>query len=215
MTSPVLASHDGGGDLGAVGPVWPVAEPDMRLAIVAEASGVDWSGIRDELRDGAADFTRTLDGWRVPAARETETRRVDPSIVAEEPIEHLARQPDGTYRWEVLVEAGTRVNPLETAPPRTWLLVFDGDDEDQREMAEAVVSRHGHRVVPVLTRGDPQRVARDWGTPAYRAQAWHFERLGITHVPALAGVHPDDPLRIRVTQFSRPWLPSEVEEYLP
>lgn len=205
----------GAKDLGVEGSTWAISEPDIRLAVVSQLSEVDWEAKRDKLREQAEDYTEDLAGWKVPTADETTTHRVDPSITAEEDIEGMVRQPDGSFEYEVVVEAGTRFNPLEKSPPHTWLFFFDGTDPQQTALARDLVERHPLFIRPVMTNGDPGEAAEDWSEPVFRAQEWHFERLGVEQVPALAGVHPDAKRRVTVTQFGPPWDADIVEEQLP
>jgi conjugal transfer pilus assembly protein TraW len=202
-------------DLGVQGSTWAISEPDIRLAVVSQLSEVDWEAKREKLREQAEDYTEDLAGWEVPTADETDTRQVDPSIVVEEDIEGMMRQPDGSYEYEVVVEAGTRHNPLKHNPPQTWLFFFDGTDPQQTALARKLVERHPLSVRPVMTNGDPGEAAEDWSEPVFRAQEWHFRRLNVERVPALAGVDPETPLRVTVTEFGPPWDVSIVEECLP
>lgn len=202
-------------DLGTKGPTWGITEPDMRLAVVSQLSEVDWEKKREKMREQAEDYTEDLAGWEVPTAEETTIHRVDPSITVEEDIEGVMQQPDGSYEHEVVVEAGTRHNPLEKNAPQTWLFFFDGTDPQQTEVARELVRRNPVFIRPVMTNGDPGEASGDWEEPVFRAQEWHFRRLNIERVPALAGVHPDRPLRITVTQFGEPWSANIVEDHLP
>ena len=96
-------------DLGTLGPTWEIGEPDMRLAIVAEAHGVDWDSVHEHLAGQAQTHTNDIPDWYVPVAEHTETHFVDPSYTLQEDIEALKRQPDGTYQWGTIYEAGTKV----------------------------------------------------------------------------------------------------------
>ncbi|MBM64144.1 MAG: hypothetical protein CL484_14440 [Acidobacteria bacterium] len=202
-------------DLGILGPTWEIEEPDMRLAMVAEAHGVDWASINDGLADQARHHTRDIPDWYLPIAEHTETRHVDPSYTLEEDIEALLRQPDGSYQWGVLYEAGTRVNPLEHVRPDNWLLVVDLRVDDQRQLAMALKERHPINLTIIATAGDPGELATDIGRAVYFAEEWHFRRLGITHTPSLAGVRDDNPHAVEVTHFAYPYAVEPLEEYLP
>lgn len=202
-------------DLGISGPVWGIAEQDMRLALVLDASTVDWGAVQKDLNEQAERITADLDGWLVPQAEHTSTRYIDPSIVVEEDIEGYLQQPDGSFTWGVLHSAGTRVNPLEQAKPHTWQLVIDGKSESQMRLAEEIMARHYQRVILVLTRGDPGELAKQWDFPVFFAQEWHFTRFGVTHTPSLVGVSAERPLELQVTHFAYPYPSETVEGYLP
>ena len=198
-----------------LGPTWEIVEPDMRLAIVAEAHGVDWDSVNEHLAGQAQNHTRDIPDWFVPIAEHTETHFVDPSYTLGEDIEALKRQPDGTYQWGVIYEAGTKVNPLEHMQPESWLLVVDLRADEQRELAMTLKARHPANLTVIVTAGDPGDLASDLGQAVYFAEEWHFDRLGITHTPSLAGVRDSRPDVIEVTHFAYPYDATTLEEYLP
>ncbi|SFH99739.1 hypothetical protein [Modicisalibacter xianhensis] len=212
IPSAALASEQ---DLGVLGPTWEIIEPDMRLAIVAEARGVDWGAVNEHLAEQAQNHTRDIPDWFVPIAEHTETHFVDPSYTLGEDIEALKRQPDGTYQWGVIYEAGTKVNPLEHMQPESWLLVVDLRADEQRELAKSLKARHPANLTVIVTAGDPGDLASDLGQAVYFAEEWHFDRLGITHTPSLAGVRDSRPDVIEVTHFAYPYDATTLEEYLP
>lgn len=99
-------------DLGVLGPTWKIVEPDMRLAIVAEAHGVDWDAINERMTGQAQNHTQDIPDWFVPVAEHTETNFIDPSYTLGEDIEALKRQPDGSYQW------GSFMRPVPRSTPR-------------------------------------------------------------------------------------------------
>lgn len=202
-------------DLGVQGRIWAIDEPDMRLVMALEASGIDWASKQERLREQTQNFTATIDGWQIPAAEHTLTRYIDPSITIQEPIEGYVRQPDGSFRWDVLHPAGTTVNPLAIARPLTWQLLIDATSDAQLEMAEQIMLKHYRTVTLVLTRGDPGKLAKSWDYPVYFAQEQHFTRFGVTHTPSLVGVSPERPLELQVTHFAYPYQAELVESLLP
>jgi len=202
-------------DLGVLGPTWKIVEPDMRLAIVAEAHGVDWGAINERMTDQAQNHTQDIPDWFVPVAEHTETNFIDPSYTLGEDIEALKRQPDGSYQWGVIYEAGTKVNPLEHIQPDNWLLVVDLRADEQRELAMTLKARHPANLTVIVTAGDPGSLASELGHAVYFAEEWHFDRLGITHTPSLAGVRGSQPDVIEVTHFAYPYDVTTLEEHLP
>ncbi len=212
LSTTALASDQ---DLGVLGPTWEIVEPDMRLAIVAEAHGVDWDSVNEHLAGQAQNHTRDIPDWFVPIAEHTETHFVDPSYTLGEDIEALKRQPDGTYQGGVIYEAGTKVNPLKHIQPENWLLVVDLRADDQLELAMTLKARHPANLTVIVTAGDPGSLASDLGQAVYFAEEWHFDRLGITHTPSLAGVRDSHPDVIEVTHFAYPYDVPTLEEHLP
>ena len=55
LSTTALASDQ---DLGVLGPTWEIVEPDMRLAIVAEAHGVDWDSVNEHLAGASSKIIR-------------------------------------------------------------------------------------------------------------------------------------------------------------
>lgn len=204
-----------GKDLGVHGQVWAIAERDMRLAIALDAAQIDWAAQQAALQQQARNYTATIGGWQVPVAEHTATRYIDPSITISEPIHGYVREKDGSFRWGVLYPAGTTVNPLAYGAPLTWQLLIDPTNPAQMQLAEEVMARQYHRVMLVLTRGDPGKLAKMWDYPIYFAQELHFTRFGVTHTPSLVGVNPARPLEIEVTHFAYPYQAAFVESYLP
>ena len=127
----------------------------------------------------------------------------------------MKRQSDGTYQWGVIYEAGTKVNPLKHIQPENWLLVVDLRADDQRELAMTLKARHPANLTVIVTAGDPGSLASDLGQAVYFAEEWHFDRLGITHTPSLAGVRDSHPDVIEVTHFAYPYDVTTLEEHLP
>ena len=212
LSSTALAADQ---DLGTLGPTWEIGEPDMRLAIVAEAHGVDWYSVHEHLAGQAQTHTNDIPDWYVPVAEHTETHFVDPSYTLQEDIEALKRQPDGTYQWGTIYEAGTKVNPLDKVRPQNWLLVVDLRVDRQRELAVELKKRHPVNLTVIVTAGDPGDLAADLGRAVYFAEEWHFDRLGITHTPSLAGVRDSRPDAIEVTHFAYPYDVETLEAHLP
>src|SRR5690554_841668 len=202
--------------MGAHGPTWNIAEPDMRLAIAADAHGVDWDSHREHLQAQAESYTADLLGWELPVAEHTQTRHYTPMHVQEEDVWALMQQEDGTYEWDILYPAGTYVNPLETLPPPDWLLFVDLRIPSQVSLTRELLDAYPVGMKVIATAGDPGELAKETGVPIFFANRdWFFTHLQVTHVPTLAGVRKDNPHMIEVTHFAFPHSPETLLEWLP
>ncbi len=170
-------------DLGRVGPVWPVAEPDLLALIQSRLEEKQRSG---ELARIQAEFEarsrRTLESPApVAGLARTQTPRsflFDPTVSAPDTV----RDPEG----KVLVAAGTRVNPLDYVGLSQPLIFFDARDRDQVKTALALRQRHRGRAHLILTGGSFIDFMRRHDLRVYYdQQGLLVRRLGIRQVPAL------------------------------
>ncbi|MFT3819880.1 MAG: type-F conjugative transfer system protein TraW [Rubrivivax sp.] len=173
-------------DLGVVGPVHPIGEPDMLDAIEQSLKQMEARGDLARIqRDGIERASRSI---ATPApvaglhkATEARTWRFDPSVSFDEPVLNA----DG----QVVVPAGTLANPLAVVSmPAAWLL-FDGRDAQQVALAErrlAESAKAGRAIKPILVGGSPLELGKRWQRPVYFDQFGRItRRLGLTAVPAL------------------------------
>jgi conjugal transfer pilus assembly protein TraW len=170
-------------DLGRVGPVWPVAEPDLLALIQTRLEEKQRSG---ELARIQAEFearSRRAIESPAPVAGLVRTRTprsflFDPTVTTPEPV----RDHEG----RVLVAAGTRVNPLDYVGLSQPLIFFDARDRDQVGVALALRQRHQGRARLILTGGSfIDFMKRHDLRVYYDQQGLLVQRLGIRQVPAL------------------------------
>jgi conjugal transfer pilus assembly protein TraW len=170
-------------DLGQVGPVWPVAEPDLLVLIQSRLHEKQASG---ELARIQKDFeVRSRRSIESPApvvglvrTRTPRSFLFDPSVTAPDTV----RDPEG----RVLVAAGTRVNPLDYVSLSQPLVFFDARDRDQVKAALALRQRHQGRAHLILTGGSfIDFMKRHDLRVYYDQQGLLVRRLGIRQVPAL------------------------------
>lgn len=170
-------------DLGRVGPVWPVAEPDLLALIQARLEEKQRSG---ELARIQAEFearSRRVIESPAPVAGLVRTRTprsflFDPTVTVPEPV----RDHEG----RVLVAAGTRVNPLDYIGLSQPLIFFDARDRSQVRAALALRHRHQGRVRLILTGGSFIDFMKRHDLRVYYDQKGLLvQRLGIRQVPAL------------------------------
>lgn len=170
-------------DLGRVGPVWPVAEPDLLALIQSRLQEKQANGELARIqREFDARARRTLE-LPAPVAGLARTRTsrsflFDPTVTAPDTV----RDPEG----KVLVAAGTRVNPLDHISLSRPLIFFDARNRDQVKAALALRQRHQGRVHLILTGGSYiDFMKRHDLRVYYDQQGLLVRRLGIRQVPAL------------------------------
>jgi conjugal transfer pilus assembly protein TraW len=197
-------------DLGVIGPVYPIAEPDLLQEIQAVLKAKQATGEIDRLQAEASRRIQARITTPVPVAglkRAQIPRRTffDPSVRFDENITD--------QQGRVVIAAGTVANPLSVVTWHRELLFFDGRDPAQVAYARALVTAasgsdakadaepsRGDRaetaagaVKPILTGGSPLALSREWHVPVYFDQGGKLvERLGIQAVPAR--VRQDGPL---------------------
>lgn len=178
-----VASSVSAENLGTVGPTYAIAEPHLLDAIERELREKEKSGELARLEQAAKQ--RIIDSIEHPrpiaGIKRTERARsfyFDPSIVVRENITDA--------KGNIIVDAGTRANPLEIVSLSKHLLFFDGTDERQVEHAWGLIARYDGRVKPILVAGSYLALMQRWQTPVYYDQQGALTRkLGITQVPAL------------------------------
>lgn len=183
-------------DLGTVGPVYPIAEPDMVDAIKDKLRAQQASG---ELARIEAEGKRRIMASihtpaPVPGLRRAQVPRAwhfDPSIRFDEAVLD--------DKGRVIVPAGTVANPLDVVSLRSTWFLFDGRDPKQVALARAELAAAKGPIKPILVGGSPLRLSNEWKRPVYFDQGGRtVQRLGLTVVPA------------RVTQDGRFLLVQEV-----
>ena len=178
LTAPVHAL-----DLGRVGPVWPVAEPDLLALLQSRLQEKQASGELARIqREFDARARRTLESPApVAGLARTRTSRsflFDPTVTAPDTV----RDPEG----KVLVAAGTRVNPLDYVSLSQPLIFFDARDREQTRAALALRQRNRGRAHLILTGGSYIDFMKRYDLRVYYdQQGLLVHRLGIRQVPAL------------------------------
>ena len=170
-------------DLGAVGPVYAIEEPDLLQHVLDRLRAAEASGELAALQDAARQRTEAAIASPPPVAgisRATGARsfHFDPSIVVKDPI----YAPDGT----LVVPPGTKVNPLDHVALTAPLLFIDARDEAQLGTANTQLAAHQGRLKLILTGGSWQSLTKRLKRPVfYDQQGSLTRRLGIRNVPAL------------------------------
>ena len=179
LTAAVIPFAAGAKDLGVRGAIWPIAEPDLLVAIEARLAAMQRSGemarIEREARSRArARLEEPAPVAGIAPAREARSRAFDPAILVDRDI----RAPDGT----LVAAAGTRIDPLRHMPLTRDLLFIDGRRTVEVDWALA----HGRTAKIVLLAGRPLELARSHGRPFFFDQGGRLAaRFGLAATPSL------------------------------
>lgn len=199
-------------NLGIQGKTWDVGERDIREIIAEQIAKADWDSVQDELVESAKSHTANLMPNELPAASETRTRWIDPSITVKEDVYAPIEQEDGSYAWEVIVPAGSKVNPLSHVTPIDNMLFFDGRDPEQVKFALDAQRNHIYDLVLVMTAGDPGALSDHIQRPVYYANTLLMDRFGIERTPSLLGIGEGEyALYLAVTEFASPYSQERLE----
>ena len=169
-------------DLGTIGPVYPIAEPDLLDEIQAVLKAKEASGELGRLQAVAQARMRAHIETPTPVAGLARAKVArawdfDPSVSFDEPI--VDRE------GRTVVPAGTLANPLTVVRLRSVLLFIDGRDKAQLKLAERLIQRSDQPVTPILTAGSPAALSQLWQRQVYFDQGGRLTtRFGIHAVPA-------------------------------
>ncbi len=173
-------------DLGTVGPVSDIVEPDLALLIKERIAGID---VERRAKESVASYWKRAPFIDVPKARERRVRRLDPTITTENDL----RDHEG----RLLTPAGSRINPLATLPFTSRLLIFDGTDPAEREWAKEQI-RSDRKTILITTRIDRgvgwpawKELHQALGLPVYLLQARIAERFALEVTPTMIEAAPD------------------------
>lgn len=138
----------------ARGPTHAIAEADLMAVMQAKARAFDWQAWQRQQR---AALYRSLKAQALPKATASRLRWHDPSFVVQETIR---AQP------QVIAEAGTRINPLDTLPFTQELWVLDATDAGQWQLALQWQRARARQPTParitVLTTALPETDSLAW-----------------------------------------------------
>ncbi|MDD3449956.1 MAG: type-F conjugative transfer system protein TraW [Gammaproteobacteria bacterium] len=177
----LLAPLCRGEDLGVVGTLYPISEPDLLETIHARLRSLDAQGELASLEATARERMRAYaehpEGIRLPRAARERVRYFDPTLVVPADIRD--------HRGHLIHAAGTTINPLDYLNLSRELLFFDGDDPLQAAWVRARLEERGAaRVRAIATNGPVLELMRRWGLRVYFDQRGRLaEHFGITALP--------------------------------
>ncbi len=169
-------------NLGVIGEVFQIKEPDLLQEIHQKLTALEQSGQLNAMmqqinHQAEAQIKRPAPS---PEITTTSTPRVwlfDPSIVLNQTIQG--------EKGQVLWPKGTVINPLTRVSINETLIFFNADDSRQVKWAAAEIANSTQPVKPILVQGDWSVLMKAWQRPVYFDQQGKLTtRFGITHVPA-------------------------------
>jgi conjugal transfer pilus assembly protein TraW len=170
-------------DLGQIGPVHPIIERNAIEVLQQKMKRLQASGKIAKLQSEArqrAEFAAknpTPVNGLVVVQKESE-RLIDPTVTYNDAI----RGDQG----EIIVPAGTRINPLQYQAFSKRIVFFDGRDLQQAEAVRKMVATYGAKIKPVLVAGNWFDLAKAWKTQVYFDQHGTLvKRWGIRAVPSV------------------------------
>lgn len=179
--------------LGAVGPVYPIAEESALDTIMRRLQVKERAGELARIRETA--IRRSVDGAKNPppvpglvTTRARSQRLLDPTITYVEAV----KTEDG----RVVVPAGARINPLRVTTLTRRLVFFDGRDAEQveavRRMVVAPTVSGAMKVKPILVAGSWFETSKAWRTQVFFDQHGTLSRrFGLTRVPSIVSQRGD------------------------
>ena len=171
------------GSLGVIGPVHKIKEQDMQQWIESK--------IKEKMDSG--EIAR-LQNEQVARARE--------KLTNPEPIAGIQRAQKGrtfyydpTFtvhenvlgeRGEILVPAGTTINPLDRIGMSRTLIFFDARDKSQVTFAKKYIESQTGLVKPILVGGSYLNLMKSWQLTVYfDQQGTLVKKFSINNVPAI------------------------------
>ncbi len=166
-------------DFGVLGPVYPIAEPDMLETIHRRLKELQDSGELDRLeqesRQRARQYVERPPGITLPPATTTRVHYVDPAVTVPYDIED--------HEGRIIHPAGTTINPLKYKGLSRRLLFIDGDRPEQVEWAKRLYPQTPTKVI--LVNGPIMELMQAWGEPLYFDQGGRLvEYFEIESLPA-------------------------------
>lgn len=171
-------------DLGTIGPVYPIQEPDFLAEITAVLRAKERSGELARIQKEAQQ--RLAASARNPApvagierVTEASTRYHDPTLRFAENIVN--------ERGEIVVPKDTAINPFDQIGLKSRVLFLDARDEAQVAYARRLMNGPDiFRPRLILVGGSPTALSREFGVPVYFDQRGYLTtRLDIQRVPTM------------------------------
>jgi conjugal transfer pilus assembly protein TraW len=156
------------GDLGLIGPTYPIEEENMLTLIYEKLRLLDWRKKAREIEERVFHFK----GPSIPTATSAKTYYVDPSVVLSGDIKD--------HTGKVLFAAGTEINPADYVPLAGKYIVINGERSSQVKMAI-----EGHYKKIMVTSGDLRVLMKKYKTPFYIANEAVIDRFSISAIPSV------------------------------
>lgn len=173
----------GATNLGMIGPGYRISEPDMLEWIENKVAAKVASGEVERYQQQQAEKIRQklydpAPLTSVSKATRDRTLYFDPSFTVDDNIHN--------EQGQLLVAAGTTINPLDRLHLTRPLIFFDARDARQVAFAKRFIDARAGLAKPILVGGSYFELMKQWQAPVYfDQQSALIRRLGIQHVPAI------------------------------
>ena len=170
-------------DLGVIGAVYSIQETDLLQWITARLEHLKATGKFKQLNKTLEQHAINTVKRPRPVAGVVHTREprsftFDPSIL----IDHDIKDQNG----QVIVRAGTKVNPLDHVSLMQPLLFIDADDPKELLWAKQQDTQFHHREKIILIKGPVIALMKQWHQRLYFDQLGKLvQRFRIEQVPAI------------------------------
>ena len=170
-------------NLGAIGPVYPIAEESALSTIMKRLKAKEQNGELKRIQQESirrsitsAKNPRSVDG--IVTVRERSQRLIDPTVTYTKAIT--------TDEGQIVVPAGAKINPLLITGMSKRLVFFDGCDSAQLAAVHKLVLQYAAKVKPILIAGSWFDTSKAWKTQVYYDQHGKLsQRFGVRAVPTV------------------------------
>jgi len=184
----LIGSAAQAGNLGQIGPIYPVGEESALTMIMNRLQEKERSGELQTLKNVAVQRAINSATHREPVAGvgTVVMRRqhlIDPTVRYEQAVT--------TDTDELVIPAGTTINPLRMMNLSKRLVFFDGRDIEQVAAVQRMVSS-GSTIKPILIAGSWLELTRSWKQQVYFDQKGALsKRFGVRAVPTVISQQGD------------------------
>jgi len=193
MSSMLMPSFCLASNLGNYGQIFEVKEVDIRAVIQNKLSVMEKTGELETRKKEAVDrISKQVirpKSLSLTKLNKTTVHYIDPSITVNKDV----YTPNG----QLIVKAGTKVNPFERITLSKALFFFDSDDEKQIEWVKSHYQQY-NQVKFILTSGNVKDATNLFGKVYFDMGGEITAKLNVKHVPAVA---IQDGLKWKVTQI--------------
>ncbi|MFX4226353.1 MAG: TrbC family F-type conjugative pilus assembly protein [Porticoccaceae bacterium] len=191
-------SRDNLGDLGLVGTVYKITEPNLIDVMRKRVLEVDW---RAKTKGAPQRYLNKLQFVDLPIAEESKVVRL-------EPINRLTKELR-VPETDLVFPAGMTFNPLKYQSFRTFIIVFDATDPEQLSFAGRLADEQVEsRPVSLISTKYQRESGFEWlgkveqeiGFPIYLLKEDFAKTLAVTSVPSTVQAQGDE---LIITSYAR------------
>ncbi len=169
--------------LGTIGPIYPIGEESALTLIMKKLREKAHSGEIKKLQEQAirrsmGSITTMQPVAGIVTATARFQRIIDSTVTYTQALT--------TDNGQIVIPAGTKINPLDVMHLSKSLVFFDGRDPEQCEAVHKLIVRYQTKVKPILIAGSWLDMTKAWKTQVYYDQHGTLtQRFGIRAVPSI------------------------------